>query len=595
MSTGKFAVEIGGAAVTVPGVYTVTDKSAMVAPRGVPSRSMAIVASAKGGAVGAVTRVLRGDEARLLRGGTGAHMARAAFDHGMSEVYFVRADRATSATLDLGKGILYAVNPGRASSALQAKVAPNVARADAVDVYLKDASGAEQDEVYRMVGPMLDLTYVGRGTVPAATVTADEDGSVTLALTATGDPGAVMSINSHAVPTVAEAVEAINRSASWTARASSQPANPLSVAEAGAVTFTDGQGAVVGGARLLQLILAAQGSRIARLALPEDAGTAGTGPGGLRVTGAYEFFQGGADGPAPTANDYIAALRVLEEVPVTAIALGTGDPVAAAALASHLGALSGVKARRERFGGCGVSPQTSKTEFLRASTELSTMFSDVDRMIVAGNIPLAADMSTGRVVEQHGSVLAAAALALKVSTRPEEPLTFKGVRFPRLRYTFATEELEDLIEAGVMPIHFDQEQGRNQIMFGITTYTVDANVASRKLAAVDASDYLNKKIRQRVTALSVGKVADEARVKVVLQSVASLLNEEVRSTRNPQGILTPGIDPQTNLPVAAWRNLEAIFDGYDLVGVDFDANLVGEIAYVRVRPRFTPVRIEARA
>ncbi|ABW35081.1 hypothetical protein Dgeo_3040 (plasmid) [Deinococcus geothermalis DSM 11300] len=615
MSTGKFAVEIGGAAVTVPGVYTVADKSAMVAPRGTPARALAIVASARGGTVGGITRVLAGDEARLLRGGVGAQMARAAFEHGMKEVLFVRVDQATPATLDLGAGVLYAVNPGRASSALQGKTAPNVARPDALDLFLKDASGGEQDEVYRMIGPLLDLSYVGRGSNPAGQLDLDpEDGSVTLSLRADGDPGATLSVNSNAVPTVAEAVEAINRSASWTARAVGQPATPLNVADAGPLAFGGARAemgamlaaapvaaTIYGSARLLALILEQQPSRMARLTEPVQAllvsdpgASAAAGPVGLRITGAYEFFQGGEDGPVPSANDYIDALRLLERVPVTAIALGTGDPVAVAALASHVGALSGVKARRERFGGAGAPPQNSKSEFIRVSSELATMFSDVDRLVVAGNTPYHADVQTGRLIEQHGAVLVAAALAIKVGGRPEEPLTFKRVRFPKLKYSYSTEELEDLIEAGVMPVHFDQEQGANLIMAGITTYTADANVASRKLAAVDAIDYLNKKVRQRVTSLSIGKVADEARVKTVLQSVAGLLNEEIRNTRNPVGILTPGIDLQTNQPVAAWRNLTAVFDGFDLVGVDFDCNIIGEIAYVRVRPRFTPVRIEAR-
>ncbi|PIG96866.1 phage tail sheath protein [Deinococcus sp. UR1] len=589
MSTGKFAVQIGGAAVTVPGVYTVVDKSALVAPRGVPTRTLAIVASAKGGTVGGVTRVMAGDETRVLRGGVGAQMARAAFRHGVKEVFFVRADKATPAMLDLGSGLLVALNAGRASGALQAKTAPNPERADAYDLYLKDASGAEQDEPYRMLGPVIDLTYVGNGNTPTGSITYFTDGdSALIALAASGDASATLEVDTSTVPTCAELVEAINRSSSWSARTVGDPRMPSSVALNGPLVFNQGVGTIYAGGRQLSLILSASGSRIAEFRPFVNEGD-------TRITGSYEFFQGGADGPSPTTSDYIDALRLLEQVPVTGISLGTGDAVAVAALVSHVSSQSDVKARRERFASCGIAPQITKTAFIRDSLNLAAQYADVERLVVAGNTPYDNDVQTGRLIEQHAAVLGAAALAMKISTQPAEPLTNKRLRFTKLRYTFTTEDLEDMIEGGVMPANFDNEQGANIIVQGITAYTVDNNMGSRKLAAVDATDYLNRKIRQRVASLSVGKIADEARVKVILQSVKNLLQEEVRGSRNPAGILTAGIDLETNQPVAAFRNLTAVFDGADMVGVDFDANLVGEIAIVRVRPRFTPVRIEARA
>ncbi len=590
MSTGKFAVQIGGAAVTVPGVYIENDKSAMVAQRGVPKRALAIIASAKGGYVGGVTRVMAGDEARLLRGGVGAQMARAAFNHGMTEVFFIRVDKALPALLDLNDVILQSVNPGRPANALQAKTAPNATRPDALDLYLKDASGAERDETYRMIGPMLDLTYVGDGSQPTGTVTyhADTD-TVTLHLQAEGDPGASLDVDTTTVPTVAELVEAINRSGTWSARAVGHPATPTNVAKTMTLTFSSGTATVYGGGRLVSLLLAAAQSRIA-------FGVPTTSTSTMRVTGNYEFFSGGTDGPlSPSTQDYIDALRLAEKLPVTGIALGSGDYVVAAALSSHLESLSGVKARRERFGSVGIAPQITKSGFMQESLLLGQLFSDVSRMVIAGNTPFDFDVQTNQLTEQHAAVLGAAALAIKISGKVAEPLTNKRLRFTKLRHNYSTEDLEDLIEGGVMPAQYDEEQGANIIVQGITTYVADNNMMLRKLAAVDISDYINKKIRQRVTSLSVGKVADEARVKVILQSVKALLQEEVRGTRNPDGVLTPGIDPDTNQPVSAFRNMVAVFDGADMVGVDVDLSAVGEVSIVRVRPRWTPVRIEARA
>ena len=592
MTTGKFAVQIGGAAVTVPGVYTVPDKSALVAPRGVPARAMAIVASARGGNVGSVTRVLQGDEGRVLRGGVGAQMARAAFNHGATEVFFVRVDQATSAYINLGTHDLVALNPGAGSKAYQAKVSRSAKRTDAVDVFVKDASGAYQPEEYRTVGPVVDVTYVGTGSNPTIAVVTGTDGEVNLTFAATNDPLSAMQLGSNAIATIADLVESVNRSASWVARAVCQSAVPFIVMQAQTVSFTANKATLYSGGALLSLLLS--GSQIGRVVSREAANIVpGTGPAGLRTTTGYEFFQGGSDGTVPGPLDFIAALRVLENVKVVGLAVGAGDDATVAAVHSHVEAMSSVKSRKERFAGVASTSTVTKASFFTASTQLALTYSDSERMVVAGNVPYDYDVQTGRLLEQPACVAVAAALAIKISSRPETPLTFKRLKFPKLRFQWSTEELEELIEAGVMPMNEDAEQGGNLIVQGLTTYTVDANVGSRKLAAVDATDYLDQKVRGAITALSIGQNLDQTSVNSVRTAVIKVLNSEIRSQENPNGVLTPGVNDQ-GVPEPAWLNLQVISDGYDLVGADYDAHLVGEIAYVRVRPRFTPVRIQAQ-
>lgn len=596
--TGKFAIPIGGVSVTIPGVYTVADKSSFVAPRGVPRRTMAIVASASGGYTDNITRVLNGDEARLLRAGIGAQMARAAFQHGISELYFVRVDQAVPSELNLGVAKLSALNPGKISNAFQAKTAQNSERADAMDLFLKDASGAESPETYRMVGPLVDITYTGgangTGTAPSITVTASQSvqgNSVTITFAANNDPAAGLVVDSLAVPDLSSFVEAVNRSTSWTAKLVGRPSIPLEVVNEGAVSFNNNATTLIGGKHLLALLL--RESRIARL-LDTTPVAAGTGPGGLRINDTYEFLQGGSDGPAPVAADYISALGKLESIGVTGIALGTDDPAVVSALSAHLERQSGVKNRMERFGAAGISPQLTKEAFITKTLELANLFSDVDRLMIPACIPYDTNLVSRRLERQHGALAAAAIVAMKVGNRPEMPLTNKVLKFARLEHTFNTEELEVLIENGVMPIHFDSHQGRHVIVSGNTTWTADSNTASRKIHAIDSIDYINKKIRERVHKLAIGKVADEALIKAIVADIAGLLGEEVRNTRNPNGVLTDGRDPQTGEFLPAYRNLEAVFDGYDLVDVKFDANLVGEVSYIRIRSRFTPARIEYR-
>ena len=589
-STGKFAVEIGGAAVTIPGVYTVPDKSALVAPRGVPSRAMAIVASARGGVVGGITRVLASDEGRVLRGGVGAQMARAAFNQGMSEVFFVRVDQATSAYGNLGTHDLVAINPGAGSKAYQYKVSTSSKRADAVDVFVKDASGNYQPEEYRTLGPVLDLAYIGSGSNPSVAVGIGTDGEMVLSFAATNDPLASMQLGSNAVATVRDMVESINRSATWTARAICQASAPIVVIQAQSVTFSAGRATLYSGGALLSLLMA--GSAIAFVATRDSGVVQGDGPAGLRKTTGYEFFAGGNDGPVPTVLDTINALKLLENIEIVGLAVEATNSAAVAAVHSHVTAMSGVKARKERFAAVATGAGITKADFFAASTELALTYSDSERMVVAGNIPLDYDVQTGRLLEQPACVAGAAAIAIKVSSRPEEPLTAKRLKFPKLRFQWSTEELEELIEAGVMPMAEDGEGGGNVIVQGLTTYTVDANVGSRKLAAVDAVDYLDKRIRARLKPITVGRLLDQTTLNKMRSEVVQVLDSEIRSQRNPNGVLTAGVS-ELGVPEPAWLNLTVVSDGFDLVGADYDAHLVGEIAYVRVRPRFTPVRVSA--
>jgi len=174
------------------------------------------------------------------------------------------------------------------------------------------------------------------------------------------------------------------------------------------------------------------------------------------------------------------------------------------------------------------------------------------------------------------------------------PLTNKQVAIFGLSYNLSVAELEDMARLGIATVHFDAPTGNYVITWGITSYTRDANVVLRKDAGMDIADYLNKLIRLRLRRY-IGEVGDQFTIAQIRDVVVSMLSTEVRGADNRDGVLTDGLDPQTGEYRPGFRNVEVIMDGFDLVAIRYEANPVGEIAYITATAYLRPVRIVASA
>jgi len=579
----KFAVCINGKYVLLPGVYTVTDASAMVPNRGTPSRAAIIVATARGGNVGAPTIVKRGQVRKLLRGGIGAQMAHVMLDNvGLDFIYFVRVNKATPATLDLGDGTVFSRNPGTPGRSVRVQRSVNAVRADAYDLLVEDASGSGADpERYTNLGVGLDVNYVGSGTVPTMTVTLS-DGLTTVALGATGDTDAPYTVTSANAPDLQTLADVLNGTASWSAKVVGNAGTPLSDLNAGAATFTAGLGTLYTSFNAVVTALEASFllDGVAKV-------------GAKRLTAGYEYLGGGTDGDPAVVADYVDALTVAEQLDAISVSLGSGQGPIVAALQSHVERMSETKARRERIGYTGPNLSTSKADLKTSALALASQCGS-SRMVIAGNEVYDADVVTGRDTRYPSFVLAAYAAALKSFNEPAMPLTEKTIGL-RLAYTMSPDDdLEPLVGGGVMAAHYDDERGASIITQGLTSYTRDANVMYRKTAGQDIIDYLNKRVRGGLREY-IGQVADQTLVNSVYSRVAQILNDETRTQRNRRGVLVAGVDPVTKTPTESWRNLEVVFDGFDLVGVRYDAHPAGEVAYIPVYNSLTPVNIVASA
>ncbi|MHA0048662.1 phage tail sheath subtilisin-like domain-containing protein [Deinococcus sp. PEB2-67] len=575
----RFGKSWKGADLIAPGVYTYTDTSKMVAPRGTPSRALVIIATGRGGGVGSVTHLTSSKQVTAaLVSGDLAHMTRIALGAGATDVYSIRVNQATAATLDLGDLVLSARNFGLIGRALQAQRTVSALRADADDLVLRHGTTGQQ-ETYTALGPVIDVTFRGAGSNATIAVTRDgSSGVVTVALTSDAAAEAA-TFTSDAAPTVRQLVTAINNTGAWSAREVGDPSAPitdLKVAtsqldsEAKRGTLTTGVNAI---------IRALEGSALAT----------GAGGGAARVTAAdFRFFSGGSEGPAVTVNDWVNALALAETLDVVGVVVGSGDLAVAAAARSHVAEMSTIKARRERRLWIGPALTNTKAALKVAASAMVQAIGD-ELVSVAGNTVKDFDLVTNRLTEYPAYYFAAYAAGIKASRRPEEGLTNVKVNLPGLGYAYNLEDIEELLEAGVMPGHFDTELGYNVITQGVTAYTRDANVILRKASGMDIMHYVQKKIRIRLKRF-VGQPGDQSTVRAIKAETEAALREEIRSASNPFGVLTPGVDDDGN-PVPAYRNLEAQFDGFDFTAVDVEMSPVGTNEYIGFAASFSPVRI----
>ncbi len=577
----KFGIFFNGRDIVLPGVYARVRAEGMTPERGVPSRALAILAPAQGGEVGGVTRITRFSEIReKLVGGVGAKLAEVAMGPsgevgGATDIYFVRVNQATPATLDLGDVVLEAKVAGRVGNAVRAL---RIANGDAYDLQVEDTYRGLA-EAYKGLGPVLELTYEGTNASPSAAVT-DNAGVKTLTLT--GD--ATATFDSDQLDTLEKLVDAINNTSEWSARLVG-PLVGVRTEDLPAQTVTLAGTPLVGTVSL-------QGKAY-EYALADSAIVKATAQAAApSATSSWQFLSGGSEGPAPTVQDWLNALSLIESVEVYGVVLGTGDLAVLAAARQHVLDMSDTKARRERQLFVGPDLQSSKTALKDALKEMARTIGGA-RVVVAGFEPEMISTATGKVERLAAYYFAAMAAGMKAGNRPEMPLTNKAIAVYG-GTKWSTAELEELLEAGVMPAHYDAPNERWVITQGITSYTRDANVIYRKIAGMDIADWLNKKIRKRL-ARFVGQVGDALTVKQILNAVVGMLQEEVRGPNNPDGVLTPGVDPATGAPTPAFRNVEAVMDGFDLVGIRYEAHPVGEIAYVVATANLTPVKIVASA
>lgn len=580
----QLGIYFEGRQIILPGAYARTKVEAFNLQRPPLFKRLAVIAPALGGVPKGFTRITSGTEAaKKLKGGVGLELVDLALDPsrevpGAGEILFYRVNAAVPASLGLGNLRLTAKPEyaGLYGNGFRAKRELHPEGYHLLWVEDPQAGVLEQSPP---LGPALELRYYGSGT-PTAQITTDSEGQKHLVLTG-GAPyeNHDIRIGGMGIKTIQELADFLNGTSVWggTVLHRHHLFDPGGFPD-GALTFADGKA-------VLNLGLSAQLQWLAGSSLVDAAATGGTDSATGR---GWLYFSGGHEGPPVSLGDYEQALAALEGEDVQAVVVGSTDPAVQAMAAAHCEYMSHPKQRRERlfFGGpaLAANAQAQKQAALDLARELQS-----ERAVVVGTPIRRRNLRTGRIDDLSPNHVAAMLAGMWCGVRPEVPLTNKSVYAQGLTHRYTQTDLEDFLKEGVVPIAQDPESGAFLVVQGLTTWRKDANPMRRKLQGVSIRDYLTRKLRL-YTKRFVGEVGDATTVESILNAVEAALAEEVRGGRNPEGVLTTGTGPDGE-PEPAYKNITAVFDGVELVAVEFEAHPVGEVAYITLTAFLTPTRI----
>lgn len=581
----RFAFAFGGAEILTPGVFTQHIAEPPTTPMGVATRTVAIVATSKGGAVGA--GVLLKDPKQVysnLIGGEGAEMCRIAFRHGATRVIFVRANKATSATFDFGNLLVHWKNPGTHGRSATAERAVSSKRSDAVDIKIYDTQN-RRPENFVGLGPILDVQYTGAGDTPKAEIV-DVLGVVTITFSAVvnGEPVDTVTISSDSVRNFRFAAELLNQSGAWIAREVGDATAPLTDLAAATVNAT-----TIGGQSwvMLNTGVKAQFRALQRSALviPELANNTPVNTSG--------FFSSGSDGGIPTVSDWVDAFDVLSQISdATHIAVGSGDEDVIGVAATHVSLMSTVKKRKERMAFVGPDLKPSKSEIFEAAKSIKNKVSS-PLVTVLGVGAKDTDFISGKEKEVPAYYYAAAAAALKASNEPAFRLTNKRTTLTP-QHKLDEDELEDLLENGILSVHIDEDYNYPVFTHNNTSYVIDATFCKRDISGVDMAQYLDRTLRMNYKP-AIGGIGFKGSVKQIVAKARAVLEGQIRGKKNPQGILTGGNDPTTGAPVPPYGKIEAVLQNNVVVAVNTEVHFVGGTDYIFHTTYITDVEIRESA
>ena len=303
---------------------------------------------------------------------------------------------------------------------------------------------------------------------------------------------------------------------------------------------------------------------------------------------AFTFLSGGSEGANPTNADWQQAIDLFATETIHILHV-CSDNVAMHAMAlAHCDQMSNVVNRKERITFVGGAANETVDAVLARAQALSS-----PRLVVPYPGISRINLQTGATDALSPQWTAALLAGMAGGLRPEEPLTFKQVRAVALEKALTLTEMEKLLNGGVTPLEYVKEDGIFRVVQGITTYLKDANVIYRKIAGQRIADYLAKEVRD-ACAPFIGRVADKRTVNSIVNAVVTKLRQLSRSDSNQEGVLTEGTTVSGGVE-PAFKNIVAVFDGFDLVAVSFEAHPVGEVAYITNRVYLTPTRIVASA
>lgn len=232
-------------------------------------------------------------------------------------------------------------------------------------------------------------------------------------------------------------------------------------------------------------------------------------------------LSGGGAGGATTDSDWDDALALLETEFVDGIIPVTTSEAIQAKVDAHVQSMSSVNNRRRRraFYGHDVGASVEDIKSLAASLA-------GERALLATPCPLIAD-STGNKVAKPSYFTAAAIAGVWAGQEPQEPVTYKPVKFSGLEVQYKATEIVDLLDAHVCVVEVVRNGGY-RIVQGVTT-SPSADLTMSELSVSTLKDIMSDSLERFFESKYVGQAGVRGIEVTIYNDLVSMLEQFITS------------------------------------------------------------------
>ena len=594
---GSFkGIYFDGRQILKPGVYAKVNADAMVLSRLGPANTIGVIGTSLGGVPRTVQTITTPLEARdQLRGGILRSAIELMYDPapnapGAQVVKYYRLNLAVQAQLNLqdsvpGNVILVkSEDYGVWTNQIRIKVEAGTLHGKKITI--NDSLDPSRVESGDNLGRIFTMRYVGTKFASQLVVTKTGDAATLLKLqtklSGSGDPWVdelSLDLTSGNFSTLGALVQLLDNQGDYTCTLVGDQSLPVSELDATAgsdiktadYNHTANIGAIVYWINTQSTLCVA--SRVA---------SAVNAPANL----AYTLLSGGSEGSAPDNTAWQNAIDAMQAEEINLLFVCSESNTIHAMARDHAIFCSDIQRRKERLTIVGGALNETVDQVVTRAQDLNSsraalVYPGIKRR----------NLSTGNIDTLSPMYAAAVVTGLAAGVTPETPLTFKEIKVNALEKLLQPTEIDRCLDRGIMALESLPSDGIFRVVQGITTYLSDSNLVYRKVAGMRAADYLIGQVRRAVDRY-VGRTADAATVRTIVNATVSMLRRLTRSSTNQTGVLTEGTDDSGNTE-PAFKNVKGEFDGADLVAITFEAHLVGEVAYITVVAGLTPTKIQA--
>ena len=563
-------VPFNGQTLIIPGAYYADNVSATLAPVAVTTPPLIFLGYGYGQKPQVpATYVTPQDLLNAIRGGPASGFVPFLTNpstqlNGAQQITFINVGENTQSALTLYSGVtgvvnLTSANYGLPSNLLQAEVLAGTQAGKQITLY-DGYSGATSTG--DNLGVPFQLAYTGSASGVSYSVIVS-GGVATTFLTTSPHTGESVSIplGSGSYSTIAAVVNYLNSTGFYSAAVLSNgnlPSTNLDAITSGALASGSPYTYANVTATLGDIVYWVNNSASALATAAIASGV--TSASGLAPSVIPFTAFSGAVSVTPTLSDYASGLNVALGIPGWAVFTGSNSSGVIALGTQHaVTASETINGSWRRF----FSGSSTGDSVNAAAAQARTMNAFEATYVYPGIY--AVDTTTGLNTLYSGHHAAAAIAGMATGNAVATPLTNKSLVGTGVEVALTVSQINQLQEAGVMPIWIPSQTGVPTVVSDLTTWQVDSNPENVFNQQVACRQFLAYSLVNAVQPY-VGTQADPLTETKVLNAVKTMLNSLLYNSGNANGVLNAW-DPATlKLVYNSAQQLAAITVSVQLIG-----------------------------